>query len=134
MSEESLAVQKLIVATLRVHAPLLALVPVTNIYDRHGRPDRFPAVIIGEAQTVGDDIDCGELSEVYSTLHVWTREDGFEACKRIAGAVRRAMWNVEGEADGFSMDFRFEDTRFLRDPDGVSAHGVVTFRSNVGEV
>ena len=62
MSEASLAAQRLAVITMRAHAPLQALVPDANILDRSGRPEVFPCVIVGEAQTVGDDIDCADLS------------------------------------------------------------------------
>lgn len=132
MSEESLAVQKLIVTTLKANAPLLVLVPAASIFDRHARPEAFPCIIVGEAQTVGDDIDCGPLSDVYSTIHVWTKEDGFRECKSISGAVRRALWQATGTYDGFHvMDTIFEDSRFLRDPSGEHSHGVVTFMSMV---
>jgi hypothetical protein len=134
MSEPSLAVQKLILTKLTAYAPLLALVPAASIFDRNGRPEVFPCILLGEAQTVGDDIDCGPLSDVYSTVHVWTREEGLRDCKMIAGAIRRALWMAEADdIDGFSIDGTFfEDARYLRDPSGEHAHGIVTFMSSVG--
>lgn len=134
MSEESLAVQRLIRDRLRGDAAVTALVATGSIFDRNERPEVFPCIIIGEAQTVGDDIDCGQLSDVYSTIHVWAREDGLRECKLIAGAVRRAMWQAAGTVDGFNIDStRFEDSRFLRDPSGMHSHGIVTFISSVEE-
>ncbi|RCS25838.1 DUF3168 domain-containing protein [Phyllobacterium salinisoli] len=134
MSEESLAVQRLIYSRLTSNASLLALLPADAIFDRNARPERFPCVVVGEAQTVGDDIDCGPSSEVYSTVHVWTKEEGFRSCKTIAGAVRRALWQAEGIFDGFRvLDTGFENSRFLRDPSGEHSHGIVTFFSPVEE-
>ncbi|MBA3446765.1 MAG: DUF3168 domain-containing protein [Pseudaminobacter sp.] len=135
MSEESLAVQKLIVARLKASAPLLALVPASKILDQQALPDVFPCILIGEAQTVGDDVDCGPLSEVFSTIHVWSRDVGMVEAKRIAGAIRRALWDAEDTLDGFEIGGTFfEDMRFMRDPDGKSAHGVITFKSLVGGI
>lgn len=127
MSEASLAAQRLAVAKMRAHAPLVALVPAANVMDRNERPEVFPCIIVGEAQTVGDDIDCADLSEVFLTIHIWTRENTMTACKSIAGEIRRALRRVSAIQDGFALDFNFEDARFLRDPSGEHSHGVVTF-------
>ncbi|MEP7457067.1 DUF3168 domain-containing protein [Phyllobacterium sp. SB3] len=125
--EASLAAQRLAIISMRARPALLALVPSVNIIDRNERPEIFPCIICGEAQTVGEDIDCADTSTVYLTLHVWTKENVFTACKTIAGEIRRALRNVSAVQDGFSLDFSFEDSRFLRDPSGIYSHGVVTF-------
>ena len=130
MTEASLAAQRFAVTTMRAYAPLTVLVPVLNIFDKTGRPERFPCVIVGEGQTVGDDIDCADLSEVYLTFHAWTTETGLSEVKEIAGAVRRALRDAEGEQDGFRMWFAFEDTVYLRDPDGSHGHAVISFRAD----
>lgn len=127
MSEASLAAQRLAVVTMRAHSPLQALVPDANIMDRNARPEVFPCIIVGEAQTVGDDIDCADLSTVYLTIHVWTRENTFTAAKSIAGEIRRALRRAEGVQDGFALDFSFEDSRYLRDPNPEISHAVVAF-------
>lgn len=127
MSEASLAAQRLAVTTMRAHAPLTALVPSANIFDRNERPEVFPCVVVGEAQTVGDDIDCADLSDVFLTIHVWTQENTMTAAKNIAGEIRRALRQLSGTQDGFALDFSFEDSRFLRDPNPEISHGVVTF-------
>lgn len=127
MSEASLAAQRLAVVTMRAHAPLQTLVPDANIMDRNARPEIFPCIIVGEAQTVGDDIDCADLSTVYLTIHVWTKENTFTAVKSIAGEIRRALRQLSGTQDGFALDFTFEDSRYLRDPNPEISHGVVTF-------
>lgn len=127
MSEASLAAQRLSVTRMRSRAALTALVPAANIMDRNERPEVFPCVIVGEAQTVGDDSDCADLSTVYLTIHVWTRENTLAACKSIAGEVRRALRDAEGLQDGFELSFAFDDSNFMRDPSGHHSHGVVTF-------
>lgn len=128
MSEASLAAQRLAVTSMRARPALISLVPPANIFDRNERPEIFPCVIIGEAQTVADEAECVIGSEVYLTIHVWTKETGFIACKSIAGEMRRALRHVSGEQDDFALHFIFEDSRFLRDPGGELSHGVVTFK------
>lgn len=127
MSEASLAAQRLAVAKMRARPELTALVPSGNIFDRNERPEVFPCVVIGEGQTVGDDIDCADLSEVHLSLHVWTKENGLVACKSIAGEVRRALRNVSEVLEGFALDFSFQDAIYMRDPSGEHSHGVVNF-------
>lgn len=126
--EASLAAQRLAVTRMRQRAGVTALVPSGNIMDRNGRPEVFPCVLVGEAQTVADEADCVIGSEVFLTIHVWTRETTLEKCKLIAGEIRRALYQVSAVQDGFALDFNFDDSRFMRDPGGESAHGVVTFR------
>lgn len=133
MSEASLAAQRLAVTAMRGRPALTALVPAANIFDRNGRPEVFPCIVIGEAQTVGDEADCVFGSEVFLTLHVWTKENSFVACKSIAGEIRRAMRGLEGEQDNFNLTFEFDDARFLRDPGGELSHGVVTFSAMAEE-
>ena len=127
MSEASLAAQRVAVTYMRARDALTALVPAENFMDRNERPERFPCVLVGEAQTVGDTADCFEGSEVFLTIHVWTRENGMVACKSIAGEIRRALKDVSEIQDGFACDFEFDDSTFLRDPGGELSHGVVRF-------
>ncbi|MBD8650814.1 DUF3168 domain-containing protein [Rhizobium sp. CFBP 13726] len=134
MSEASLAAQRLAVVTMRARSALTSIVPALNIFDRNERPESFPCVIIGEAQVVGDEADCLISSEVYLTLHLWTKETGFVACKSIAGEVRRALYQLAGTQDGFRLSFNFDDAKYLRDPSGELSHGVVTFMVRAREV
>ncbi|MCO5145532.1 MAG: DUF3168 domain-containing protein [Aquamicrobium sp.] len=127
MSEASLAAQQLAVQALRQNTGIDSLVPHENIFDRHARPEVFPCILIGEAQTVGDDIDCADLSEVYLTMHIWTQENTFSECKTIAGAVRRVLRDLSDTRDGFACDFSFESANFIRDPSGEHSHGILTF-------
>lgn len=97
--EASLAVQTRIVARLRESRAVLQLVPFGNIFDRSARPERFPCVIVGEGDVVGDDDDCHVMSEVSATLHVWAADQSFETVKLISGAVRRAIRKLDTDAE-----------------------------------
>ncbi len=72
-------------------------------------------------------------TELNSTFHIWTREQGLAAAKAIAGAVRKALvtsWTQNGYVGIRTM---LLSARYLRDPDGQTAHGVITFKTLIQE-
>lgn len=124
----ALSLQQAMRAALIADAAMTALVPAANIYDRHARPEVFPCVILGEAMEVADDMTLArEHFRLYPTVHVWTREPSLIAVKAISYQIRKTLI-AAAHAWPF-IDFRYESTRFLRDPDGVTSHGVVTFEA-----
>lgn len=133
----ALAVQKALRARLVADLNLVGLVPPSSILDRNSRPAPDPSIIIGEDQAVdeGDSIKRDRL-RVFSTLHVWKKETGLTGVKAIAGAIRTAVQSANLPLDpGFHFaDCRVSGERFLRDPDGETAHGVVTIETLVQEV
>lgn len=131
-----LALHKALLARLTGTAAVTDLVPAGNILDRNGRPIPNPAIIFGEDQSLeGDDI-ARSNREIISTIHVWAEGTGLVAAKQIAGAVRSAIHSGRlTMAPGFHCgDCRVSSMRFLRDPDGVTGHGIVTVESLVSEV
>lgn len=133
----SYAVQKALRNRLIGVAAVTSLVPASSILDRNERPAPDPSIIIGEDQVIddGDMID-RSVSRIVSTLHVWKKESGLSGVKAIAAAVRDAIrqGRLGLEAGVGCIDCRVSDTRFLRDPDGETAHGVVTIETIVREV
>ncbi|MEF2071902.1 DUF3168 domain-containing protein [Consotaella aegiceratis] len=132
----ALAVQKAIRARLVESVTVTDLVPAANILDRNSRPAPDPSIIIGEDQEVDEDRIARNVVRVYSTLHVWKKEAGLVGVKAIAGAIRTAINGRKiAPVDGFHFgDCYVSSTRFLRDPDGETAHGVVTIETLVSEV
>ncbi len=126
MSEATLAAQKFLRTLFIARTALTDLVPATSILDRNERPEVFPCILIGEGQYVADDAQCIEAGDVYATLHVWTKEVGLVACKNIVGEIRRAVRQADDVVDGFALSANFQDAIYLRDPDGLHSHGVVT--------
>lgn len=132
-----LAVQKAIRDRLVAMAAVTALVPAAAILDRHARPAPDPSIIIGEGQTLeGGDI-ARRVQRVVLDLHVWKREPGLAGVKAIAGAIRAAInsanWRLFLDAPWHCGDCRVTHMRYLRDPDGETAHGVVTVETLVAE-
>ncbi len=132
----SLACQKAIRAALVGDAGVTALVPAASILDRNARPNPDPSIIIGEDQEVDEDRIARDVLRIYSTVHVWKRETGLVGVKQIAGAIRKALTvRPERTVDGWYIaECYVAGSRFLRDPDGETAHGVVTIESLAREV
>lgn len=120
-------------------ATVTALVPATSILDLSSRPELFPSIILGETQSMlGQDLLNRSVSAVFLNLHIWTREKGMTSVHEIMGSIRKAMrtsrhFNTP-DADYSVCDAYIEDSRTMRDPDGASAHGVITVKGLVQEL
>lgn len=130
-----LAVQKAIRARLIGTAAVTNVVPASSILDVNQRPAPSPSIIIGEGMAMeGDRIDRRD-QRVILDLHVWKKEAGLTGVKAITGAIRAAVRGKFPQTDGHRFgDCRVTRSRFLRDPDGETAHGVVTVEALVVEV
>ncbi len=129
MSDASLALQGAI--NLRLRADVAAV--AGRVFDRVPADVVFPYVEIGEFQALDDGAQCHDGQELFATLHVWSREVGQVECKTIAGAVRAVVHETEfdlGPAFQF-LEIAHRDTRYLKDPDGLTSHAVLTFRALV---
>lgn len=123
MIEPSLAVQKCIVSRLVA----ANVVPFGNVFDRGGRPERFPCIIVGQASTAFPDYVEGFTIETTADVHIWTEEADLASVKTITGAVREALWLGPWTIDGhLCINLRVQQARFMRDPDGIHSHGVLT--------
>jgi hypothetical protein len=131
----SLALQIALRGLLTADAVVTALIPAGSIFDRSARPEAFPCIILGEATEVPADHVVQRYTRVVSTVHVWQREAGLTGVKEIAGAIRKAVNGTYPVLDGGRcLDLRFTGARFMRDPDGVTSHGVMTFEAVVEEL
>jgi hypothetical protein len=130
-----LALQKAVRNRLVTSHGVTALVPAADILDRNARPAPDPSIILGEGQAIeGDRIDRSD-QRLFLTLHVWKREPGLTDVKAIAGAIRAALPANLPNVGGYHFgDCRVTDARYLRDPDGETAHAVVTVEAHVVEV
>lgn len=134
MSDPSVAMQEAVEAVLRSDAGVKAQFPgggAVRLYTLSaptGSP--FPYILIGEDQVVGDDTECSPASEITVTVHAYAREEVPAAsrvkAKAIAGAMRASL-STKLSLDGHAViDWTYETTRHLTDPDGLTAHSVVS--------
>ena len=113
----------------RLDAGLGGLV-AQRVYDEPPQNRAFPYVELGTIQTLPDRADCVEGSESFLTLHAWSRGVGMVETRRVIGAVRDALQDAELALEGHRLNLlEFQDARTLDDPDGLTKHGVLTFRA-----
>ena len=153
MIDPSLAIQKAIYRRLSVANPIPhsdayspginALYPGQTtalqyssvpVFDKAGLPTVFPAIIIGEAHVIWPDYYEDFAITVHCDLHIWTDKPDLASVKHIAGKVREALWLGPWEIDGHHcVNLRIQDSRFMRDPDKVHSHGVLSITAILQE-
>jgi hypothetical protein len=129
MASPSLELQGAIFERLTGSAGLSTLVG-NRIYDAVPQAKVFPYVTIGEGDETSDDADCIDGFEISLDIDVWSRAEGFPEAKRISDEIRKALKSPELTLPtNVLVDFRHRQTRFLRDPDGLTSHAVMTFEA-----
>lgn len=132
----TLALQTAVRARLIGTAAITALVPAASILDRNQRPAPVPSIVLGEAQAVDENTDTERRrTRVFHTLHCFNREPGLAGVQEIAGNVREALhWQrLQLPAPFHCVDARVSGIRLLRDPDGETAHAVVTVEALISK-
>ena len=128
MSSASLALQKALVSTLKADPAVAALVG-DRVFDIVRAGAIMPYISLGEDQIIPDGGDCFDAYDIRSTLHLWSRTVGFPEVKRLAAAVDDAL-SDEIAVPGFHIiECGVIDTRFLRDPDGLTSHAVLRLQT-----
>ena len=105
--------------------PALAPVPVL---DAAGPNQAYPYVTIGEV--VGDQADTLNEQGVNLawTVHVWSRQSGMQETQQLMARVKDALDRQRLPATGFQwVDTVWMNAQTLRDPDGVTRHGILRF-------
>jgi hypothetical protein len=118
MSAPDIALQIAIRDRLVGTAALTALVPPAHIRDGGSRPERFPTIMLSNAQTVLEGTTSRTRSaRVFFDIHVWTDEGGMLDARAIADEVRRAL-EEPLEAPGYDLwgNFWVTGSRAVRDP------------------
>ena len=106
--------------------PAVAPVPVL---DAAGPNQSFPYVTIGEF--IGGQFDTlGEQAmDLEITVHVWSRQPGMQECQQLMTRAKDALDRQRLPAAGFQwVDTIWEYAQTLREPDGITRHGILRFR------
>jgi hypothetical protein len=105
-----------------------------RVYDLPPANPIFPYVTIGVVDGTEDFIsDCAIDWEVTGEVHVWAREPGYTQGKGIAVTCYNALADRHPTFTGFRVgSFALRNQRWLRDPDGLTSHGVMEYRANYG--
>lgn len=129
MSDPSLELQAAIVAALKSPAALPAAVG-GRVYDQVPDLATYPYVTLGDCQVLPDKAGGIDGVEVFSQIDVWTRTVGYVETKQIAKAVVAKLDDQALAVAGFDVIvFELQGVQYLRDPDGLTRHAAITFRS-----
>lgn len=122
-------IQVFIVTALKADASVMAL--AAGVYDVppvEPYKTKTAYISIGSTDTVPDDADCiiGERHTVQ--IDIWSKAVGMPECKKLMTAVKRRLHMADDElAENGMADVNLVLARTLRDPDGVTSHGVLQF-------
>ena len=131
-------IQAAIYSALSGDSTLMA--SVTGVYDdvpQSGDPgdgSAFPYITIGEASHLEWDTDTELGADVTVTIHVWSRHRGRKEVKEIQGHIYRLLHRASLIISGYNLvgvDWIQSDS--FMDADGLTRHGVQTFRITIEE-
>ena len=100
------------------------------VYDEVPENSAFPYVQIGGESTA--DFSTKDLtgSEVTINLDVWSQYKGSKEVKNLMDRVHTLLHDSSLTVTGHNLvNLRFEFGDVLRDPDGITRHGVMRFRA-----
>lgn len=119
--------QKAIWSALAESSPAVA---GGRVYDQVPGDPTFPYVTIGDEQVLDDGNSCGDAWEVFSDIHVWSRPaSGSKAeAKGIVADIVPLVVAIAGVENFDVVSAQLQNSRTVRDPDGLTEHAVLTFR------
>lgn len=127
LTDPSGDIQAAIASLLLADADVRAIVS-DRVYDKIPNVPEFPYIRIGEAQMLPELGEFTDAAETHITIHAWTRFKAFGSDKRLGKIIIRLLHDGElAISDGNVQSMLLESARYLRDPDGLSSHGVLTF-------
>lgn len=135
----TLDLQGAIVARLKA-TPAVAAIVGDRVYDFVPRREdgvisaEFPFVAFAGDDTLQDDVDCVVGYDISLTLDVWSRAVGYPEARRLAAVVAKALHNWPAPLQSHKLvTLQHRQTLMLRDPDGLTSHGVIRLRATVTE-
>lgn len=128
MAEPSLALQAHVVALLRGDSAVTGMVG-QRIFDRVPASAMMPYIAMTGWQTISEDADCFDVSEVFFDVQCFSTDVGRPEVTRIAGAVKAALHRAAA-IDGGDPAISHNNTIYFVD-DGLTQRAVVNFRALV---
>lgn len=120
----SVDIQDAILAVLLADATVTAIVG-NRIYDEAPEGVAYPHITLGPTDAIPSDADCIDSETEVVQIDIWHRDQGRKwPCKDTANAVRVALHDVALDMDE-ALQCRVILRRVFKDPDGITAHGIV---------
>jgi hypothetical protein len=126
-ADPSLQLQKAIVAALKADAGVDAII-AGRIYDAVPGSAVKPYLSFGAFQLLPEHGDCLDGGEAFVTLDGWAAGPDTVQVKSLGSAVAKALDRAPIVlTDGQRLvEMSVEQTQYMRDPDGITAHAVIT--------
>lgn len=123
------------VAALKASAELRALIG-DHLYQHVPPSPVFPYVTIGEAENLPDLAECIDGSEIFMTMHVFTRQNGIDygPNKKIVAAMNAALITDLTLADYRCIEMQRSRASYFVESDNATVHGVAVYRAMVEPV
>jgi hypothetical protein len=102
-------------------------------YLPEGMPrNNFPYVVIGDDDTSAWDTDDTLGKEIDISIDIWSRTAGFKQTKAIMGEIYDILNRGALTKTGYNIvDCLCTESQALRDPDGITRHGVMVFKLTI---
>ena len=123
------ALQERIYATLSNDSALTST-HGAGVFDVVPEGTDFPYVTIGEEMALDYGTHDVDGSEVTINVHTWSQYRGAKETKTLMDRIHDLLHDSSLSVTGFNLiNLRFEFSDVLRDPDGITRHGVMRFRA-----
>jgi hypothetical protein len=129
-ADPSLELQKAIVAALKADPAVNAIV-AGRVYDGVPANAVKPYVSFGPFQLLPEHADCLNGGEAIIQLDGWAAGPSTVQVKQLGAAIANALDFAPLALDlpQQLVELTVEQTQYLRDPDGITAHAVVTLHA-----
>jgi hypothetical protein len=129
MAEPILPLQPAVIAALKAHAPLAAIVGA-KVYDRVPANTQPPYITITGWQIVEDGTDCADAVEIFFDAQCFSVNGGISQAAYMAGYVKDALHRLAPTTSGWgNTEILYRGTQYFTESDGTTTRAAVNFQA-----